>query len=177
MGNIDIQVQTYISQVRSAGLTKFFYSLTTLFDLSIYFVLVTLCIAYLVYYIRGVKYSMLFSGTLLFGMVVTTVIKYVSNVNRPPDALIYAFGKSFPSWHSTIATIFFVMLIYIFDDYLPHISRITFNVICIIFIFGTALSRVYLGVHWVSDVSFGIILGCLVSFVSIYIFGQKSFSK
>jgi undecaprenyl-diphosphatase len=125
-------------------------------------------VAYLVYYLRGKNYTILFLGSILLGMIVTTIIKYVSNVNRPPDALIYAFGKSFPSWHAAVATIFFIMLMYIFDDLESHFVRISFNVLCILGIFLVAFSRVYLGVHWVSDVSFGILLGCFISFISIY---------
>lgn len=168
MSEINNLVHAYIPTIRSVGITEFLFLLSMIFDLSVHFVLVTLCVAYLVYYLRGKNYTILFLGSILLGMIVTTIIKYVSNVNRPPDALIYAFGKSFPSWHATVATIFFVMLMYIFDDLENHYVRIGFNILCILAIFMVSFSRIYLGVHWVSDVSFGILLGCIVSGTSVY---------
>jgi len=85
------------------------------------------------------------------------------------------FGPSFPSYHATVATVFFVMLMYIFDDYLRGFWRVLFNVVCVFLIFLVAFSRVYLGVHWLSDVSAGILIGSALSYLAILIF--RKFNK
>lgn len=170
MQNIDTAVQSYVSLIRTQGLTQFFYLLTIYFDLTIYFVLIVLCVASLIYLFRNLRYTILFLGSLGVGAVVVYLMKGYFNVSRPPDALFTAFGQSFPSWHATMATIFFVMLMYTFDDLESHFVRICFNIFCVASIFLVAISRVYLGVHWVSDVSFGILLGCVISFANIHIF-------
>jgi undecaprenyl-diphosphatase len=167
--NMDNLVQNYILTIRTAGLTQFLFLYSVIFDFSIYFVLVTLCVALLVYLFRGIRYSLLFLGSLTFGAVLVFILKNLFNVTRPSDGLVYAFGQSFPSYHATIATIFFVMLMYIFDDYLSGLKKVAFNTLCSIAIFGMGLSRVYLGVHWVSDVVTGIMLGCFVCYVSALI--------
>lgn len=170
MQNIDSTVQSYISLIRTQNVTEFFYLLTVFFDLTVYFVLVTICVAALIYLFRNLKYAFLFLFSLGVGAVVVYVMKNIFNVNRPPDALFTAFGQSFPSWHATISTIFFVMLMYIFDDYFNDFRRHLFNFFSMSMIFLVALSRVYLGVHWVSDVSFGILLGCVISLASVLVF-------
>lgn len=176
MHNIDTIVQSYISLIRTKNITESFYLLTVLFDLSIYFVLLSLCVAGLVYLVRNFRYALLFLLTLGVGAVLVYFMKSYFNVNRPPDGLFIAFGQSFPSWHATISTIFFVMLMYIFDDYLSGAKRYIFNILCVTSIFLIAISRVYLGVHWVSDVSFGVLLGCVVSYLAVLVFKHQKYS-
>ncbi|MFZ2523579.1 MAG: phosphatase PAP2 family protein [Minisyncoccia bacterium] len=169
MGSIDIFIQNYISTVREDSLTQFLYLLTILFDYSFHFVLIAFCIAVLIYLVRNIKYSILFIFSLGFGAAIVYILKIIFDVSRPIDGVMHVLGKSFPSGHATVSTIFFVMLIYIFDDYFTSFRRHLFNFACLLMIFLVAISRVYLGVHWVSDVLAGILLGCAVSFVSVYI--------
>lgn len=176
MHSIDVFVQQYFSLWRTLGVTEFVYLVTILFDFSIHFVLLLLCVAALVYLVRGVHYSTLLLLSIIFGALSVYVLKLFFNVARPLDGVMVAFGKSFPSGHATVATIFFVMLMYIFDGYFRKVPRILFNIVCTGLIFLVAFSRVYLGVHWVSDVAFGILLGCVVSFLSIFVFQRVSTS-
>src|SRR3989344_1627874 len=75
------------------------------------------------------------------------------------------------------STIFFVILIYIFDSCFRSRGRVIFNTICLSGIMLVAFSRLYLGVHWLSDVLFGIILGVLISYISIFIFKLVMFRQ
>ena len=170
MYSIDIIVQNYFSLIRTPFLTESMLILSRLFDLLAYSVTVALFMVFLVYLVRGFRYAMLFLITISSTGILVYLLKLFFNVNRPTDTVISTFGQSFPSYHATIATVFFVMLIYIFDDYFKSFQRIIFNTICILAIFAIAFSRVYLGVHWTSDVIFGIILGSTISYISIIIF-------
>jgi undecaprenyl-diphosphatase len=146
------------------------YLLGTLFDVSVLSILVTIMIAVLIKIIRGKKYAGLFLVSIYTSALIAYLLKLFFNVNRPTDAVMQVFGPSFPSYHAVVATVFFIMLIYIFDDYFKKFWRILFNAVCIFMIFLVAFSRVYLGVHWLSDVSFGILVGCLLSYLSVFIF-------
>ena len=94
------------------------------------------------------------------GVLFEVVTKFLMHRERPINALIEISGYSFPSGHATMATIFFVLLLYAFKDDIKN------KTLKILFISGTilaflfvGLSRVYLNVHWFSDVLAGFALG------------------
>jgi len=167
---LDVLVNSYIAQIRGPFLTQYMIMLSAFFDISVLSVLVTLLFGALIKIIRGKKYAGLFLGSIFAGALVAYLLKIFFNVARPTSGVMLAFGPSFPSYHATVATVFFVMMIYIFDDFLRGVWRILFNIICVFLIFLVAFSRVYLGVHWLSDVSVGILLGCALSYLAIVIF-------
>src|ERR1035437_9443199 len=176
MNFLDVLVNSYIAHIRGPYLTEYMYLLSALFDVSILSILATIMIAILVKIIRGKKYAWLFLVSIYISALLTYLLKLFFNVSRPADAVMQVFGPSFPSYHAVVATVFFVMLIYIFDDYFKKFWKILFNTICISMIFLVAFSRVYLGVHWLSDISFGIFLGCFLSYLSVLVFRKINHS-
>ena len=84
-------------------------------------------------------------------------------------------GYSFPSGHSTITMCFYGIIIYL----ILHYVRNNFwrNFLAIFFgfmIFMVAISRLWLGVHFLTDVIAGLFLGFF--FVNLYIILDKFFS-
>lgn len=95
----------------------------------------------------------------------SNIIKLVYLRARPDAALatISAHGYSFPSGHATVAITFFCAL-YVWLWYHPGLTRtrmvLAFSVLASIVLIG--FSRVYLGVHFPSDVAAGFLLGIAV---------------
>jgi len=170
MFNIDILIQNYLLLVRTPITTEWMIIFSLFFNITIASVIILLCVAALIYLFRGRNYSILFLSTVISGSIICYVLKVIFNVSRPIDQVIPAFGKSFPSYHAMMATIFFGILMYVFDTYFSKWQRIAFNTLCIIAIGTVSFSRIYLGDHWLSDVLGGIALGALLSYGCVIIF-------
>lgn len=84
-------------------------------------------------------------------------------------------GYSFPSGHATITMCFYGIVIYLIMKYTrSQFWRIALSVFFGFMIFMVALSRLWLGVHFPTDVVAGLFLGFL--FVNLYIILDKFFS-
>jgi undecaprenyl-diphosphatase len=84
-------------------------------------------------------------------------------------------GYSFPSGHTTITMCFYGIIIYLIMQHTrSSFWRIFLSVFFGFMIFMVALSRLWLGVHFTTDVVAGLFLGFL--FVNLYIILDKFFS-
>jgi undecaprenyl-diphosphatase len=78
---------------------------------------------------------------------------------RPEPGLVDAGGAAFPSGHATQGGAFFVLLAVVLASTLPRPWRLPAAWIAIAIGFLSGLSRIYLGVHWATDVAGGFALG------------------
>ncbi len=109
-----------------------------------------------------------FAIFMALGALSVSLLKNGLRLPRPTAGLIEEIGYGFPSGHSTMATLFFSLLVF---SYLPHIKNIIGRYF---FIVGGATapllisySRIYLGVHTWIDVVGGIFLGTMWFLLSI----------
>ena len=109
--------------------------------------------------------------TLSVGFLSVYLLKIITARLRPPEALIAVNGYSFPSGHATIVAIFCFLVIFAYKN---HIKNTFLKLIFIIFFtlsaLAVAFSRIYLSVHYLSDVVGGILLGLFISSLSVFIF-------
>jgi membrane protein DedA with SNARE-associated domain len=101
----------------------------------------------------------LVAGTVLIAVFVPE-IKAWTHRPRPPDPLVATSSFSFPSGHATQATLYTWLAITLALRVVPGITRRSLVVAAgILLTVLIGLSRVYLRVHWQSDVSSGWALG------------------
>ena len=106
--------------------------------------------------------ALVFAGTVVAADISSEVLKQV--YDRPRPSLVphgsYVYSASFPSGHSTLAAATFLTLATIIASLEPHRSTkvLTYGVAIALTIM-VGFSRVYLGVHWPSDVLAGWSLG------------------
>lgn len=116
-----------------------------------------------------------------------TLLKWIFQRERPHViSLIEADGYSFPSGNAMISVSFYGLLIYYLCTALPSISEnrhrwqiISFmiRIIAIFLIVNIGLSRVYLGVHYPSDILSGFCFGMILLIVFIRLDQQFDESK
>ena len=115
---------------------------------------------------------------LFFATVLNQILKYIVQRNRPEGyRLIDESGYSFPSGHSMVSTAFYGFLIYLVIKKVKNKHLKDFLVILL----GTLIvligfSRVYLGVHYASDViaGFFISIAYLILFITMMSDSKKS---
>jgi membrane protein DedA with SNARE-associated domain/membrane-associated phospholipid phosphatase len=101
---------------------------------------------------------------LVIGMVLTILlvhgIKAWTDRPRPPGPLVSSSGSSFPSGHAAYATLYIWIAVTMALRVVPGITRRTLVIVASIVLAALiGLTRVYLRVHWLSDVTAGWALG------------------
>lgn len=104
------------------------------------------------------------------GGLVVLLLKEFFHRARPVQQVIHAGGYSFPSGHAFAAMVFFGYIIY---EAVKHLQnrfwRTVVIVLCVLLIIAIGLSRVYLNVHYLTDVAGGFAAGfiwlCAVIFI------------
>ena len=104
----------------------------------------------------------------LFILLLNYLIKVIVQRSRPGNALVYQNGYSFPSGHTMASVALFMTLIYFVDrnKKLSNKAKAFIVIICIIATALVCLSRIYLAVHYASDV----IAGVCITLIEMTIF-------
>ncbi|KRL57479.1 phosphatase PAP2 family protein [Furfurilactobacillus rossiae] len=108
----------------------------------------------------------------VFALAVNTILKSLVERPRPIIThLVAAGGFSFPSGHSMNVTLMYGSLIILCNLYVDRLHlRAAFNTLLTLLIITICLSRVYLGVHFPSDVLAGSALAWSELLMSRYLF-------
>ena len=112
----------------------------------------------------------IFALICLGGIVFNVGLKLVFTKTRPHlwNQLIVETTFSFPSGHALGASIMYGFLAYLLATEFPRFSRLIY-VFMIGLILMIGFSRLYLGVHWLTDVIAGYLVGFLWLITGIYI--------
>jgi len=140
-------------------LSYFFLAIAAIGD--IFITAVLLLITTIMIWIKNKRLSIwVFSVVVFSGGIIPQILKYIVARPRPEYGLYTRGGYSFPSGHATGATVFYGMLIILALMCLKKSrQRGIFVSIAATLIILIGWSRIYLGVHYTSDVIAGIFLG------------------
>jgi len=122
--------------------------------------------------------ALLFAGCVLGGFAVETALKLTFGRARPDlwPALVTEKTYSFPSGHTTMATVFFGGLVaVVFHLRKRRVERAIAAAAAAVVILGVATSRVYLGAHWATDTAAGMLVGLF--WVVVYASGTEFFAR
>ena len=98
-----------------------------------------------------------FAAAVVLSEVLIGLLKGIYNRGRPPGSLVATSGASFPSGHSIAATVTVVAAVIALVP--PGRARVAWGAAAAGFSVLMALSRAYLGAHWLSDALAGVLLG------------------
>ena len=136
--------------------------------------LIVLTIA-LIIIIKNKKIGLSIFSNLVVVTVLNQVLKRILQRPRPTEyRIIEETGYSFPSGHSMISMAFYGYLIYLIYKYVEnkYVKWILISLLSIL-ICLIGISRIYLGVHYTSDVLGGFLIS--ISYLVIYISAVNKF--
>lgn len=171
---IDAGIMNLIAAFRSAGITKALVFFTHLGDWQVIIGLSVISIIVLGL-LRERRKIVFLAAVLISGEIISFLLKLLIHRQRPDSifSLILEDGYAFPSNHAVMSIIFYGAISYfIYKICRKTWQKVALLAVFIALIFLIGFSRIYLGVHWVSDV----IAGWLIGFSILIFFINKKLS-
>jgi undecaprenyl-diphosphatase len=124
--------------------------------------------------LRGVRPAVFLLAVAILGVLVRIGLKLVIARPRPPDELVRVMGEndgySFPSGHVMFYVVLLGALYFLLTS--PRLSGRTIRLVqaaIAVALVLTGISRIYLGVHWLSDVVAGYVFGAVLVVVAAWV--------
>lgn len=179
--SLDRKVTDFIISFRSPQLNKVFQFITDLGDLYGYIILAAFCGIGFYLKFKNWQYVLEMLFVLIIAGLSNLALKQVINRARPDAAHLVAVETlSYPSGHAMSAIAFYGFLIYLFYNFKMNTLLKTGIILIFSFlILAIGVSRVYLGVHYPSDIVGGFIAGfiwiifCVILFQVMDIFRRR----
>lgn len=157
--HIDNIINFKVNLLSNPILDRIMFAINTVWNLYVFLFLGILFIIYLIYK-KKKYYYWLFILWNLWWFFIDIFMKIFIWRLRPDNALIFLQDYSFPSGHTTMITILFLSVWLIFENDIKSKWReFWFFLLCFIPIIIIWFSRIYLNVHWFSDVVWWFFLG------------------
>jgi membrane-associated phospholipid phosphatase len=158
---MDTAVGNFFFALRTPARTAFFTIITDLGNAQTIGVLFAIVTAVPLY---KRNYRQLFALVAATGIAeaVTYVLKIIVHRARPMNALMAETDYSFPSGHATIAVAFYgFMALLLIKKSISKNVKVAIAVVAGLLILLIGISRLYLGVHYFTDVVAGYIVGSM----------------
>lgn len=185
IANYDRMIAEYVISFRTPALTQFFILITNVGDIYGYLLVIGLGLLISWVYIKRWKQMVQMMFVLICASIFNVLLKQFFQRARPSNEhLVLAETLSYPSGHAMSAMAFYGFVIFLF--YRSKMNRfLKYSLILLLFLLIVCIgvSRIYLGVHFPSDIAGGYIAGfiwvvfCIIIFDLIEIFkGQPNAS-
>ncbi len=163
---IDFFVNSNVIHIQNNNLTSIFSFISYLFE-PLNMILISFLISLILLVAKQREQALFFALTMTVGGIFIYILKGLVMKTRPLNGIIIETGYSFPSGHSLISILFFGLIILYFSN---KKSSNLVTPTCILAIALVSFDRLYLNVHWLSDVLGGLFLGGFLLFLSLYLF-------
>lgn len=174
---IDKYVWDWIKDIRRDELNLLFSVITRLADAWFLVLVMVLLVIYIVNSKKDIRFAVWFGiSALSGGWLFNHLLKNFYQRPRPfvegyIDNIVHASAYSFPSGHSMGSAVCYVLIAYLFARYEKNkFVKFLIYFIAVLSSVIIAFSRVYLGVHYPSDVVAGFMMGItsVIIFILIY---------
>ncbi len=162
VSNADVSIFNLMSEMRNAPADEIMIALTMAGDNLILAVMITVTIAWLIWR-RAYRAAIAAAIVFVAGRVFVSVITYAIERPRPVELHGASEAFAFPSGHATMATLAFGVVAVLVSHSMGRWGRSVVIATCGLAVIAISYSRVYLGVHWLSDVLGGLLFGTIMT--------------
>ncbi|WP_242927012.1 phosphatase PAP2 family protein [Pontibacter vulgaris] len=165
---IDEKAFAFAGDLRSPEINSFIQFITFFASRHFLTPAALLLCAYFLFIRKHRWYTLKVPVVALGSILLNLVMKFFFDRQRPLSPLVEASGLSFPSGHSMVAASFYGLLIYlVWQNVERPALRYTLVALIAVFIFFIGFSRIYLRVHYATDVLAGFAAGFLWVIIGI----------
>ena len=173
-GNIvkfDNLIYNFVTNIRNDKVTAV-YKCITFFGSTTFIVI--LCLFFLLIYWKQKK-GFVISACLIGSTIINNVIKLIVRRERPLDLMLVEESTySFPSGHTMASVSMYGLLIYlVWKSGFSRKIKIILTVLLSVLILAIALSRIYLGAHFASDIIGAILMSSIWLIIFIGVIEKK----
>jgi len=169
---IDTQINIWMPSIQSSNFTHVALVISDLFDIYSLLIITVVAAAFLFFKNRKDE-SLLLLGAMVGVALITEAVKVVVRSPRPLNGLIVDSSFSFPSGHTTGTTVFCGLLAFIaWQNWKSNKSRRLIAALAVAATSVVGFDRIYLNVHWFSDILGSYMLGIFWTSLSIMIFNH-----
>lgn len=172
LAHYDQRITDYVISFRNPVLTNYFKMMTEIGDVNGYLVILGICVLLTFLVFKRWKYIGQITLVLILATVSNMMLKRFIDRARPGiEHLVVVKTLSYPSGHAMSAMAFYGFLTYLLyklkmNGFLKFFLMVLLGLV----ILSIGLSRIYLGVHFPSDVAGGFIAGLIWVIFCILIF-------
>ena len=157
----------YFQSLKNSFWYHFFLYVT---ELSGEIVTITVFFILMYYLKKSGKFSEIIFSLTFFGSsaILGLILKYILLIERPTNDVSNLAGYSFPSGHAILAVTLSILIYVIFTQLLKtSLKRFYLFSFLLLYTLLSFFSRIFLGAHWISDISAGV-------FVAFFTFALSS---
>jgi membrane-associated phospholipid phosphatase len=177
LGLFDQHIIDIVTGIRTPLITEIMKLITALGSAPVLISLAVLAVCFLIVKRKNARDAVMLVIALGGASYLNWILKLDFHRSRPdPPSLVLATGYSFPSGHAMIAFVFYGMLVYLLLANFRRNMRaylLAFSLALLVLAIG--ISRIYLGVHYPSDVMAGYAAGGI--WLTACIMGLQTFRQ
>ncbi len=159
--SFDTSFLLWLHQFSTPALDQIMLSLTQLGNPVVVLPIAAITLSVLIWK-RQIPEAKMFAIACLGGAILNTGLKLVFGKPRPDlwKRLIVETSYSFPSGHALGSVVLYGAIAYLLSQSYPQFARLIYAIATGLIV-AICLSRLYLGVHWLTDIMAGISMGSL----------------
>lgn len=175
---VDRFVNNWFSSLDRSGFTLLFMDNVSTFLSTEAIGIYTILLAVYLFSIYRSKVAGWFLSVMFVGALLIWIAKNLVDASRPVGGLLVSFSEAFPSGHVGATSLFLLSLSYIIFVRSTFYGKISYVLSSLVIVL-VALSRLYLGLHWLTDTVGSLLLatGVVLIFITVYKVYLENISK